>query len=79
MKLEWSTVVRDGNVWGWRLYDKDVKPHMMGHIEAEVRPLLCRTKQAFKIWLFGVKVGQHRKMFYTEEEAKAWTIAIVRM
>lgn len=43
--------------------------------------LLCRTNQAFKVYLFEGKIrfGGRRKMFYTEEEAKAWVTVMVRM
>jgi len=79
MKLEWRTVVKEGEIWGWRLYDMGLGPHKQWRIEAEVRQLLCETKHPIKMWLFGAATGRHKKMFYTEEEAKAWTIAVVRM
>ncbi len=80
MWLEWRTIVNDGELWGWRLYDFEHEAkYGLFHPKATVRKLLCRTKKPFKIWLFGVEVGVHKKMFYTEEEAKAWVIAIVRL
>lgn len=79
MRLEWRTVVKEDELWGWRLYDMGAKLHMQWHIKAEVRQLLCKTKHPTKMWLFGVNAGKHKKMFYTEEEAKAWAIAVVRM
>lgn len=79
MKLEWRTVVKEDELWGWRLYDFNQALYSYWHIRATVRQLLCKTKRDYKVWLFGVEVGSHRRMFYTEEEAKAWAIAIVRM
>lgn len=80
MQLEWRTVVKEDELWGWRLYDFDQKTMYAQFMpRAEVRLLLCRTKQHIKMWMYGVEVGRHRRMFYTEEEAKAWTIAIVRL
>ncbi len=72
----WSTVVKDGEVWGWRLYnlDQEWRP-----IRATVRPLLCKTKKSVGMWLTHVEhKGKHR-MFYTDEEAKAFALAMVRM
>lgn len=80
MQLEWRTVVKDDELWGWRLYDLDPNnKYFSWEIKATVRHLLCKTKRPMKMWLFGVEVGAHKRMFYTEEEAKAWTIAVVRM
>lgn len=80
MRLEWRTVVKDDGLWGWRLYDFDFSDRTgLYNPKATVRQLLCKTKHPIKMWLFGVEVGRHKRMFYTEEEAKAWTIAIVRM
>ena len=80
MRLEWRTVVKEDELWGWRLYDFDYESlYNQYHYKATVRQLLCKTKHPIKMWLFGVEVGRYKRMFYTEEEAKAWTIAIVRM
>ena len=80
MQLEWRTVVKDDELWGWNLYDFDFESlYNQHHYKATVRKLLCRTKKPFKMWMYGVEVGARRRMFYTEEEAKAWVIAIVRL
>lgn len=79
MQLEWRTVVTEDELWGWRLYDFGYALYSRYHYKATVRLLLCTTKQSFKMWMYGVEVGRHKRMFYTEEEAKAWTIAIVRL
>lgn len=80
MKLEWRTVVKEDELWGWRLYDVDEFTKFTQFLyKATVRQLLCKTKHPIKMWLYGVEVGRYRRMFYTEEEAKAWTIAVVRM
>ena len=80
MKLEWRTFVKHGEVTGWRLYDTGRRIYSQWHIQGEVQYLLCETKRPIKQWMFSAKVDKHRKkVFYTEEEAKAWTIAVVRM
>ena len=80
MQLEWRTVVKNDELWGWNLYDFEGKNLYDQFIpKAVVRPLLCRTKKSFKMWMYGVEVGVHKRMFYTEEEAKAWAIAVVRL
>lgn len=80
MRLEWSSVVKEGELWGWRLYDTGRKPYSQWHIRGEVQYLLCETKRPIKLWMFSAKVDKHRKkVFYTGDEAKAWAIAIVRM
>lgn len=79
MRLEWRTVVKEGEIWGWRLYDFELVRGNEYYYKATVRQLLCKTKHPIKMWLYGVEVGRYKRMFYTEEEAKAWAIAIVRM
>jgi hypothetical protein len=85
MNLEWRVVVRDDELWGWRLYKLLNIPAGTDYFQswrvwASVRLLLCETKQPIKLWMYRTEVnGKHKKMFYTEEEAKAWALAIVRM
>ena len=80
MKLEWRTVVKDDELWGWRMYDVDEFTMFTQFlIRATVRRLLCKTKRSVKVWMFGAEVGRYKRMFYTEDDAKAWATAIVRM
>ena len=79
MQLVWRTVVKQEGLWGWRLYDIGDRPHTGWGILAEVKLFLCETKKPIKLWLFHAATDKHKRIFYTEEEAKAWTIAIVRL
>jgi hypothetical protein len=47
-----------------------------------IQERLCKTKKSVGMYLYYAeawKFGVHKKMFYTEEEAKAWVVVMVRL
>ena len=78
--------------WGWegpvddQLYigpheNKSMQAHGFTRLHGKVQLHLCRTLRNVDMWLYRAKLIRlnKQKMFYTEEEAKAWVTVMVRM
>jgi hypothetical protein len=81
MQLEWRTFIKDNMLGGWRLYDVEQTIWSSWRILATVRLELCETKQPMKLWRFKVESLDKGpvRWFDTEEDAKAFAIAMVRL
>lgn len=62
-------------------WDYDLAKYNIESCYGHAQRLLCRTNRTYKVYLYEAKIrrGGKRKMFYTEEEAKAWVTVMVRM